>query len=503
MKHPFLLIFLLGQLFHARAQESVIVARFQNMNVKQIDVLNNDYSNPGVLFKRRYWSASLREGEVVQRFSLVKPTFIIFDYEDAAVKKSFRYQFLLSPGDSLLFTTNRQGADYSIAVTGRGSENNQPLIQEIYNMPDLKLYARDSLPERVLQAISKQNDNNKILAQTYINKNKPTPAFVDLLQLHNRYFPVWEFISFKGEQKFSAGEAFRRNQAAWQTEEDALVAANPLNDLRVLNIPDFVYFLPMYVIRKKELLWEESNQNPTSFYKNWYNTNQKEGEKLFQSDMENDLRERIINKYFHEQTAEFLYGALFKSTMDEKQENVLKIFDHFQKQFPNSGYLPYLKPYIEAVKAKEALPLTTEMVLIENQDSVKTFDDLLRLVKGKAVLLDMWGTWCSPCRKEIQENSGPLKEYFKDKELRFVYVANYDQLNTEKWEKLIPYYGLTGLHILANPHLTKDIMDRVKGTGFPTYVVIKPDGSYELARSKYPMKRSVLIKQLEEAISSK
>ncbi|AHF18076.1 hypothetical protein NIASO_19880 [Niabella soli DSM 19437] len=497
------MIFLSGQLLHAMGQEAVIVARFGNMNVKQIEVLNNDYSNPEVLFKKRYWSAPLREGEVIQKFSLAKPTFIVLDYEDVTIKKSSRYQFLLTPGDSLLFTVNRQQADYSITVTGRGSENNQPAIQGIYNSLDLKSYARDSLPERVLQALSKQNDRNKMVTHAYIDKYKPTQAFVKLLQLHNRYFPVWEFIQFKGQQKFSAGEAFRRNQQTWQTEEDALVAANPLNDPQVLDIPDFVYFLPMYVFRKKESLWEESHKNPASFYKDWYHTSEQEGKKLFLSDMENDLQERIINRYFHGQTAEFLYGALLKSTMNDKQESVPEIFERFRRKFPNSAYLPYLEPYVKTVKEQEARPLTNKMVLIENPDSLKTFDDLLKLVKGKAVLLDMWGTWCSPCRQEIQENSAPLKEYFKDKELSFVYVANHDQANIEKWEKLIPYYSLTGLHILASPGLTKDIMDKVKGTGFPTYIVIKPDGSYELARSQYPMKRSVLIKQLEEALSSK
>lgn len=52
MKHLFLMIFLSGQLLHAMGQEAVIVARFGNMNVKQIEVLNNDYSNPEVLFKK-------------------------------------------------------------------------------------------------------------------------------------------------------------------------------------------------------------------------------------------------------------------------------------------------------------------------------------------------------------------------------------------------------------------------------------------------------------------
>jgi len=41
-------------------------------------------------------------------------------------------------------------------------------------------------------------------------------------------------------------------------------------------------------------------------------------------------------------------------------------------------------------------------------------------------------------------------------------------------------------------------MKRVKGDGFPTYVIIKKDGTFELLQAGYPMKREILIKQLEK-----
>jgi protein-disulfide isomerase-like protein with CxxC motif len=60
---------------------------------------------------------------------------------------------------------------------------------------------------------------------------------------------------------------------------------------------------------------------------------------------------------------------------------------------------------------------------------------------------------------------------------------------------------MEGFHILANLKLTKDIMQKVKGNGFPTYVIIKKDGTYELSKAGYPMNREILIKQLEEALA--
>ncbi len=112
----------------------------------------------------------------------------------------------------------------------------------------------------------------------------------------------------------------------------------------------------------------------------------------------------------------------------------------------------------------------------------------------------MWGTWCSPCRQEIEKNSAEIKKHFKGKGLEYFYVANYDASNTKAWKELISYFNLEGTHILASQALTKSVMNAVKGKGFPTYFLIKKDGSYELSKAGYPMERAKLIQQLEEAL---
>ena len=66
---------------------------------------------------------------------------------------------------------------------------------------------------------------------------------------------------------------------------------------------------------------------------------------------------------------------------------------------------------------------------------------------------------------------------------------------------MISYYSLTGMHILANRNLTDDIMKEVNRKSFPTYVIIKKDGMYELSEAGYPMKREALIRQLEKALT--
>jgi protein-disulfide isomerase-like protein with CxxC motif len=93
-----------------------------------------------------------------------------------------------------------------------------------------------------------------------------------------------------------------------------------------------------------------------------------------------------------------------------------------------------------------------------------------------------------------------IKNHFQNKGLDYLYIANYDESNPAKWKQLVPYYNLSGTNILANKILTMDIMQKVKGNGYPTYVIIKKDGSFELSKAGYPMDRNVLYYQLEDAL---
>ncbi|MDQ6471797.1 TlpA disulfide reductase family protein [Flavobacterium sp. LHD-80] len=155
---------------------------------------------------------------------------------------------------------------------------------------------------------------------------------------------------------------------------------------------------------------------------------------------------------------------------------------------------------INEIIEKNKKPLNDKMVFVDKGDQLKTFEEIIGQFKGKTVLIDMWGTWCAPCRKEINEHSKALHDYFKDKDIQFLYVANHDSHNPENWKKFISYESLEGFHILANEALTKDIMTKTKGDGYPTYIVLSKDGSYELSKAGYPMKREVLIQQLESAL---
>lgn len=485
----------------AKSQPATVHIHILHANAKTIELVNNDYSNAYTMFKQRDFDLPLINGKASKTFHLIKPIFITIYYDDDSSKKEIEYNIFLSPGDDLNFFADAGQTDFAYSISGKGSNNNQPLIQQIKRKIDVMGFWKDSLPNNVFNAIEIQNDTNRQLLKECIYRYHPTKKFVKAYSFLVQYFPVTMYIEFNGEQKFHAGEAYQRNKDKWRAIQDSLIAINPLNNAELLNVYGYTYFLPLYLVRVKERLWSESNDDPKNFFREWYETNETAGKKIMQEDMENDLRERIINKYFTGKTAEFLYATVFKDAMKEKQDNIPEMFKRFEQKYPKSQYTKYIAPFVQEVQEKEKRKLNDKMVLIENTDSLQSFDDVLKLVKGKTVLLDMWGTWCGPCRESLLANSDSIKSYFQNKGLDYLYIANFDESNPAKWKKLIPYYNLSGTNILASKILTKDIMDKVKGEGYPTYVIIKKDGSFELSKAGAPMNRNVLYKQLEDALA--
>lgn len=458
---------------------------------------------------------------------------IIYFRPDEGNKGGFNFHFFLSPGDDIVFDVDFAKKDNGIVVTGKGSNNNQPMLLQLKEAEIQKFY-KDTVPDRVIAAINAPKAENKKLLNAYIAKYHPTPAFIKYSRYNLAYGDAQEYFSFKENNKFGIRAAYKRNQAKWEHVQDSLLLslkteldkefnrANGISlgdkaslnnasarSVQILNNDDalvasnYTMFLRDYLLRTKEALWHEAADHPVEFYRKWYNADTTSGKKQFMDDQQNLLKEKIINKNFTGRTAEFMYAQLLEEAKEESNpKNVVAIYNRFKAKYPQSQYIKWYAPEAARVMERERQGLTPDMIFVaDNGTKLNSMKELLALTKGKTVLVDMWGTWCSPCREEISKHSAAIKEHFKGKGLDYLYVANYDLQNEASWKKLIAYFHLEGTHILANSALNKDIMTTVKGEGYPTYFIIKKDGSTELSKGGYPLDRDKLFAQLEAALA--
>lgn len=93
--------------------------------------------------------------------------------------------------------------------------------------------------------------------------------------------------------------------------------------------------------------------------------------------------------------------------------------------------------------------------------------------RGKVVLVDLWTTWCSPCREGIRRMK-PVKEELADKDIAYVYLTN-ESSNRKQWEEMITTIG--GDHYWLTKEQWVALQRQFLFSSIPTYIVVAPDGS--------------------------
>ena len=158
--------------------------------------------------------------------------------------------------------------------------------------------------------------------------------------------------------------------------------------------------------------------------------------------------------------------------------------------------LSYGKENIQIPSAIAAVEtLNDKYLAIQNRDipkppSLKSAEDvanmsdgeqllrkLIEPYKGKIILLDIWGTWCAPCKAALKHSQEEY-ERLKDYDLVYLYLAN--DSPEETWQSIIEEYKVLGDNVV-HYNLPKDqqqaIERFVKIKGYPTYKLIDRDGN--------------------------
>ena len=118
--------------------------------------------------------------------------------------------------------------------------------------------------------------------------------------------------------------------------------------------------------------------------------------------------------------------------------------------------------------------------------------------KGKVVLVDVWATWCGPCRGEIPHLK-KLEEEMHGKDVVFLGVSVDEVKDKQKWLDFIEKEGLKGVQVLAGgwSKITKDY----KINGIPRFMVFDRKGnivSVDAPRPSNPALKKMLENELNK-----
>lgn len=118
----------------------------------------------------------------------------------------------------------------------------------------------------------------------------------------------------------------------------------------------------------------------------------------------------------------------------------------------------------------------------ENYKGGKTsLDDL----KGKYVYIDMWATWCAPCKKEIPALKRVEKQ-FHGKNIAFVSISVDRKKDYDTWRKMIEDEELGGIQLMADNDRNSKFYHDYEISGIPRFILIDPEGKIISADAPRP-----------------
>lgn len=176
------------------------------------------------------------------------------------------------------------------------------------------------------------------------------------------------------------------------------------------------------------------------------------------------------------------------------------LYDRFVKLYPQSVLMPYLDEAVAKNKSFNEVAFSEDVHFIES-DSIHTFKELTDLFPGKVIFVDIWATWCGPCRESFKYVK-PLQKYAKENDVVLLYISIDRPTDKDKWKKMANHYDLKGEHFILNETIQPEIYDTFGHKGglyIPHCAIINKKGEIQFKTASSPEDMDKLMEQLKEA----
>lgn len=155
----------------------------------------------------------------------------------------------------------------------------------------------------------------------------------------------------------------------------------------------------------------------------------------------------------------------------------------------NSALTRNYKKYI--IASNESLPKDALKSVFETlEGKEKFFSEVLNKNKNKVIYIDVWASWCGPCKIEMP-SSIALKNKFKNDDVVFIYLSI--DSKKELWEKAILNWGIKGEHYLIKNGLNSSFSKHFNIQGVPHYLLIDKDGKIIFPAGAKPSSKSIEV----------
>jgi thiol-disulfide isomerase/thioredoxin len=239
-----------------------------------------------------------------------------------------------------------------------------------------------------------------------------------------------------------------------------------LDDVSLINVQEYQSYLYSALIVKVNKVFEENSELNKNSENDYYGT---KFDKVSETFTNPEIRDYMLNqaispilKYVNlELVPEYINKFNEQCTNVEFKEKVASDFAEWES----------------LMKGKPAFDFTYESI----DGKMISLSDF----KGKYVYIDVWATWCGPCKKEIPVLK-ELEKEFNEKNIVFMSVSIDKLSDKEKWRAMLKENEMAGIQLIADKDKNSSISVDYKIKGIPRFLLIDRDGSIIDVRAPRP-----------------
>jgi thiol-disulfide isomerase/thioredoxin len=455
MKRIFFALFLLAA-YHGHAQQPHLIL---------VTVLNSPDTNlrvtlpvNGTLLPTDYKTEALNRQHQFQFTNGLTHAGIVH------LSNNFKgFNFFIEPMQSYTIILNRSDKEKPIAFTGINAEGNY-LLNKL-NHPDYQdkadtYMAKDSIYAHIKSMVDNDNANEQQQFANLYQHQKIDKVFYDFVKQEIDYYyaAVLSGVIYNNHKKseFAQGwaELFKTysltNPAVFQTTSFYDYADQYANTYKTSYSRELAGTVKRFDVKKSN-----------AYLIDWYHR--------YSDNLSGPTQEYMLARFLHR----FLNAKKYEMEL-------VDLFNDFKKRYPHSIYIPYLQTGVDVIityhKKVDELPKVKNVIVLDNYSAINSLDELAGRFKNKTLFVDIWATWCGPCKEEFAY-SADLSNYLKDKNAEILYISTDVDERDKDWHDMINYYNLAGTHIRASNKLLQDLIEKIwhlkKGYTIPRYVIIK------------------------------
>lgn len=188
-----------------------------------------------------------------------------------------------------------------------------------------------------------------------------------------------------------------------------------------------------------------------------------------------------------------LTGQILKTVKDSAAK--VNTYHDFMASVSNQEY----KKEIESTYANYKMMQGNAMSPDFNFTDVNGKLVSLKSLRGKYVYIDVWATWCAPCKAEIPFLQKVEHDY-EGKNIYFVSLSVDRMADKPKWISYVKDHKLGGIQLMSDNDFNSEFVKKYNINSIPRFILIDPTGKIvdgDAKRPSDPLLRTQLDKLLK------